>query len=82
MNIYLAWCIVCLALVNRLWCQHEHGMAWCDVVLFICVTKHYVDMKIMSIRLKAYEGNLPVSALSWLNECASRRLAAAGGWAV
>ena len=65
----LDWCIVCLGLVNRLWCHCEHGMAWhgvvwCGVALLICVTKHYVDMKIMSIRIQAWEGDSPMGVLS------------------
>ena len=40
------------------------GMVWYGEVLLVCVTKHYVDMIIMSIRLKAEEGSYPVSVLS------------------
>ena len=39
-------------------------MVWCGVVSLICMTKHYVDMKIMSIGIKACEGNLPVGVIS------------------
>ena len=66
MSIYLAWCLVCLGLVNRLFANVSmawHGMVWCGAVSLFCVTKHYVDMKIMSICIKDCDCNLPVSVL-------------------
>lgn len=41
-----------------------HGVVWCGAVSLICVTMYYIDMKIMSIRIKACEGDLPMGAIS------------------
>ena len=41
-----------------------HGVVWWGVVSLICVTKHYVDMKIMSLGKKPYDGDLPLGILS------------------
>ena len=51
----LAWCMVCLGLVDRLSANVSmawHGVVWCGAVSLTCVTKHYVDMTIMSIGIK------------------------------
>ena len=42
----------------------RYGMVWFGAVSLVCVTKHYVDMRITSIRIKACEGNVPVGVLS------------------